>query len=317
VTVTAARDADPVNGSGFRHEALFYSGDAEFLAGTVPFVLEGVDRGESVLVVVSEPRLVSLRTALGPATAHVTFADMKLIGVNPARIIPVWLDFVDRFGSGGRAVRGVGEPIWAGRTDEEIVECQIHESLLNVAFAGPAAVTILCPYDAAALEHAVCDEAHHSHPWLRHAGVCSESTTFGESPANASPLSPVPRRAHREVFGADDVRRIRRLVAGVAAQAGLAADRAADLVLAVSEIAANSTRHGGGSGTFRAWITGESVICEVRDRGRIEHPLAGRLRPKPDQPGGRGLWLANQLCDLVQIRVTARGSTVRLHQHAA
>jgi anti-sigma regulatory factor (Ser/Thr protein kinase) len=310
-------DADPVSGSGFRHEALFYSGQDEFLAGTVPFVLEGVDAGEPVLVVVPEPRLAAFRTALGTASARVTFADMRLLGVNPARILPVWQDFVDRFGSGGRAVRGVSEPIWAGRTDEEIVECQIHESLLNVAFAGPEAVTILCPYDAVALEHAVCDEAHHSHPWLRHASVCSESTTFGENPASASPLSPAPRRAHREVFGGDDMRRIRHLVARVAAQAGLAADRAADLVLAVGEIASNSACHGGGSGTFRAWITGESVICEVRDRGRIEHPLAGRLWPNPDQPGGRGLWLANQLCDLVQIRVTARGSTVRLHQHAA
>ena len=88
-------------------------------------------------------------------------------------------------------------------------------------------------------------------------------------------------------------------------------------MLAVSEIAANSACHRDGSGTFAVWITDASVICEVRDRGRIEHPLAGRLRPGPDQPGGRGLWLANQLCDLVQIRVTARGSTVRLHQHAS
>ena len=57
-------DIDTVSGSGFRHEALFYSGDDEFLAGTVPFVLEGVETGEPVLVVVPEPRLAALRTAL-------------------------------------------------------------------------------------------------------------------------------------------------------------------------------------------------------------------------------------------------------------
>lgn len=315
--MTVVLDADSVNDSGFRHEALFYSGDDEFLAGTLPFVLEGVEIGEPVLVVIPEPRLAALRAALGAASAQVMFADMRLVGVNPARIIPVWQDFVDRLGSGGQAVRGVGEPTWVGRTDEELVECQIHEELLNVAFAGPEVVTILCPYDAAALEHSVCDEAHRSHPWLRHAGVSSESRTYGESPASASPLSPVPRRAHREEFGVGDVRHLRHFVAGLAAQAGLPDARAADLVLAVSEIAANSACYGGGSGKFAAWIAGASVICEVRDRGRIEHPLAGRLRPNPDQPGGRGLWIANQVCDLVQIRVTEAGSTVRVHQHAA
>jgi hypothetical protein len=117
--MTVAFDADVVSGSGFRHEALFYSGHDEFLAGTVPFVLEGVETGEPVLVVVPEPRLAALRTALGAASAHVTFADMRLVGVNPARIIPVWQDFLDRRGVDGRAVRGVGEPIWAGRTEKK------------------------------------------------------------------------------------------------------------------------------------------------------------------------------------------------------
>ena len=43
-----------------------------------------------------------------------------------------------------------------------------------------------------------------------------------------------------------------------------------------------------------------------------EGPLAGRLRPPPTQEGGRGLWLANQLCDLVQIRSRPGRTTVRL-----
>ena len=32
--------------------------------------------------------------------------------------------------------------------------------------------------------------------------------------------------------------------------------------------------------------------------------------------GGAGLWLANQLCDLVQISSSARGTTVRVYQAA-
>jgi hypothetical protein len=39
----------------------------------------------------------------------------------------------------------------------------------------------------------------------------------------------------------------------------------------------------------------------------------GRLRPPVDSAGGRGLWLANQLCDLVQVRALDEGNVVRLY----
>jgi hypothetical protein len=51
----------------------------------------------------------------------------------------------------------------------------------------------------------------------------------------------------------------------------------------------------------------------VRDRGRIDDPLVGRIRPGPEQHRGRGLWLVNQLCDLVQLRTSGNGTIVRMH----
>jgi hypothetical protein len=54
-------------------------------------------------------------------------------------------------------------------------------------------------------------------------------------------------------------------------------------------------------------------VCEVRDGGRFSDPLVGRRRPTSDRIGGRGLWIANQLCDLVQVRTFATRSIVRLH----
>ena len=58
---------------------------------------------------------------------------------------------------------------------------------------------------------------------------------------------------------------------------------------------------------------GEMLVSEVMDRGLIEDPLAGRRRPVPGQVGGHGLWLANQVCDLVQVRATPGGNVVRMH----
>ena len=84
-------------------------------------------------------------------------------------------------------------------------------------------------------------------------------------------------------------------------------------MLAVNEVATNSVRHGGGRGMLRIWQEPDALICEVRDGGRIDDPLAGRRRPGGAQIGGYGLWLANQVCDLVQVRSYADGSAVRVH----
>ena len=45
----------------FEHEAMFYRDDDDFLAGLVPFVIEGLDRDESVLVALPRARLHLLR----------------------------------------------------------------------------------------------------------------------------------------------------------------------------------------------------------------------------------------------------------------
>jgi anti-sigma regulatory factor (Ser/Thr protein kinase) len=114
-------------------------------------------------------------------------------------------------------------------------------------------------------------------------------------------------------FGLGDLASVRRFVAEAAAVGGLGPGRTHDLVLAASEVATNSLRHGGGQGSVRVWRHGEAVVCEVRDGGMFDLPLAGRVRPAPGQTSGFGLWLANQVCDLVQIRSFPDGSVVRLH----
>jgi anti-sigma regulatory factor (Ser/Thr protein kinase) len=35
--------------------------------------------------------------------------------------------------------------------------------------------------------------------------------------------------------------------------------------------------------------------------------------PADDLPGGQGLWLVNQVCDLVEVRSSPDGTTICLH----
>lgn len=107
---------------------------------------------------------------------------------------------------------------------------------------------------------------------------------------------------------------VREFTADRARRAGLAPRRVSDLVIAVSELAANTLAHTSGPGTLTMWVTDDEVICQVQDQGQITDPLAGRIRPDPDAPsGGRGLWVVYQVCDRVEIRTGPAGTTVRVH----
>src|SRR6478735_8123625 len=162
----------------FAHEALFYAGDDEFVAATAPFIREGVDAGEPVLVVVGAEKIARLREELNGHRDAVLFADMADIGANPARIIPAWQQFVEQHLRDDRPVRGIGEPIWAERTADELVECQRHESLLNLAFADAPAWRLLCPYDISKLSAAVIAEALRSHPIVVRSGKRGASASY-------------------------------------------------------------------------------------------------------------------------------------------
>ena len=303
----------------FRHEALLYAGMDGFLEGTVPFLRDAAEAGEPTLVVVSSGKIARLRAELGVTADEVIFADMGEVGTNPARIIPAWQAFVDRFADAGRPVRGIGEPIWAERSADELVECQRHEALLNLAFADAADFWLLCPYDTEALDDAVIETAHHSHPAVVDDGCWRESASYVDLEAVAAPfadpLPPAPRDAHELAFTDATLAAVRGFAAFHAAEAGLDELRAGDLVLAINEVATNSVRHGGGHGVVRLWGDAEAVICEVVDAGGVAAPLAGRERPRDGQMGGHGLWLVNQVCDLVQVRAFAGAGVVRMRMN--
>lgn len=115
-------------------------------------------------------------------------------------------------------------------------------------------------------------------------------------------------------FTSGTLAELRQVVSAWATAQALETERVEELVLAVNELATNSVRHGGGKGTLLLWREDDTLLCEVRDRGKIQDPLLGRTRPRPEAQSGRGLWLVNQLCDLVQIRSADTGSVVRVHK---
>jgi anti-sigma regulatory factor (Ser/Thr protein kinase) len=303
----------PLTPAGFRHEALFYADEDEFLAGTLPFVRDALAGDGAVLVALRSAKTSLLKHALGAKAKRVGFADMERLGRNPGRIIPAWWEFVRDHAGDGRPFRGIGEPIWPGRTAAQLGECHRHEWLLNRAFDDGPAWWLLCPYDTEGLDPEVLEQARTTHRHVTEGGASHTSETYSDVDPCADPLPAPAAHATELAFGAPELPLVRHIVAERARAAGLRRKRLIDLVLAVGELAGNSVRHGGGRGKLRIWRENGTFLCEVGDRGRIADPLAGRGLFDLERAGGRGLWLVHHVCDLVEIRSSAAGTVVRVH----
>jgi anti-sigma regulatory factor (Ser/Thr protein kinase) len=318
VTAVAPRVGSPSSRPvAFRHEAFLHRGDDEFTAGVLAFVREGLEDDEAVVVAEPPERLDRLRESLGDAAAAVRWLDVGWVGANPGRLVGVWTTALAETRAAGRQLRGVGEPAFPGRRPAELVECHVHELLLNRAFADGPGWRLMCPYDERSLPAAALSAAHRSHPeWSSPAARGATGAAAGTdldaelAAACAAPLPPPAGPVLRGRFGADDVPAVRHTVASWARSCRLPADQVELLELAASELATNAVRHGGGRGTVGMWTEPRCVVLEVRDEGPGTDPIAGRRPPGADDPAG--LHLLHQLCDLVQLRTSPAGTTVRV-----
>jgi anti-sigma regulatory factor (Ser/Thr protein kinase) len=156
-------------------------------------------------------------------------------------------------------------------------------------------------------------------PDSRGLGSAGITPVYRQTGVPASPSSsravrlPVPTNDAMYHTYRSDLSEVRALVLERAREAGLAEGRASDLVLAVSEAAANTLRHTKSSGTLAIWHNEREIVCEIRDAGLITNPMAGQVRPAPDATGGHGLWLVYQVCDFVELNSDASGTTIRMH----
>jgi anti-sigma regulatory factor (Ser/Thr protein kinase) len=302
----------------FVHPALFYRGEEEYLAGTVPYIQGGLATGQPVAVAVPTERLTLVRTELGATADRVLLIDMAVAGRNPGRIIPGLLcAFADAHPA--ERVRIIGEPLWPSRSPAEYPACVQHEALVNMAFAHRKA-TILCPYDAGALSPDALADAAATHPTVIEEGNEQTSPTYAPEQMIDQYNRPLPRPCDDAQatmnFDSTNLRQAGSFSHEYAARLGLAATRLPDLELAVSELVVNFAARGGGTGTLRVWAdAGDLVceVCEVCDSGDFTDPLVGRLPGGVRTTAGRAMLVANYVADLVRVYATADETAVQLH----
>jgi len=300
----------------FRHELYPYQGEAAFLQGATSFIKDALTADETVLVAVSQDKQAMLRDALGRSTTQerVSFVDTGALGRNPGRLIPAWQDWIAKSVTDGLPVRGISESPWGTATAAERGELRYHEWLLNRAFADSPAWWLLCPYDTTTVEPTVVDSASRCHPYHFSESVHGDNPAYADEPFAFDELTAPRDPDQLLIYGAGDLGRVRNKITACAFQHGLKGNRLQELLVAATEVAVNSVRHGGGSGTLRTWVGDDTLICQFDDAGHIRDPLAGRFRPTPHQIGGRGLWLVQQLS--TWWRSAPRPSTARRYGSA-
>ena len=299
--------------AGFTHAAMLYRGEGD-LARLGSMLRRATDVADTVHVAVPAETMRLISGQWHPALGTERLVDMSELGRNPARIIAAGQAFVEQ--RAGEHVYCVWEPAWPSRSQAELREVARHEALCNLAFRGRP-VTIFCLYDTTRLGEDVISAAMLTHPNVISTGEQQHANRTFLGPGRFPPGSdePLPLPSANADAVAFDARLgpVREFCAGRGRAAGLDGVRVNDLVLAVSEIAANALGHATGGGVIRSWCTDEEIVCQVEDAGYISDPLAGRYRKPADAQGGHGLWLVNRVCDLVERRSSPEGTVTRLH----
>ncbi|UWP82433.1 sensor histidine kinase [Dactylosporangium fulvum] len=299
------------------HQALLFDSPSAFLAAAVPFVTEGLHRGDTVVAVTSSGNTELLRDHLDHGTAsEVTFLSPTNWFDSPGRTLNAHHRRIDALHGDRGILRVLGEPVWTGLDDLETAEWGRYESVMNVALASSRA-WVVCGYDSRTLPPAIVDDARRTHPELA-VGTGSESSNTYTDPAYYYAEHNVPLIVRPDhgvewlpIFG--DLAPVRQFVADHAVRLGVPTARLDDFTLAVNEVATNALRHGAGHGEARLWATDRRVVCEIFDPGAAADNFLGFLRADPQAGKGHGLWIARQICDLLEMRTGEAGTTVRLH----
>lgn len=294
------------------HAAVFYRGEEDFLAAVLPFVQQGVDAGDEVLVALPTRNLALLREALGRTAQEVELTDMAEVGRNPARAFAMFGSRLNEVPP-GISIRVVGEPVWPGRNRDEYLACLENEALVNAAWADGRVAT-LCPYDAAHLPDDVLADARRTHPLAGNSGSIEPSTDYAWERVLAEcnrPLRTDPTAATYRLKELADLPAAREFAVERARSLGMFDDRAGDLSLIVTELSTNSLEYTTDGCLLSLWRRGAQLVCEVRDEGHLDDPLAGRRPSSPQAIGGRGLLLVNALADLVRIHTNHSGTTIQ------
>jgi anti-sigma regulatory factor (Ser/Thr protein kinase) len=294
---------------GLVHRTLLYAQEDDLVRRMGAFARDGLAAGEDTVVLAPARRLAALRRALGEA-APVGLVPNDLAGVR----LGTAFDDVRRH-LAGRAGRGrlrvAADWDLAGRSDSERRAFMRWEAAATAILADHAAI-VLCCHDGADQEVAAAARATHPEVWTD--GAWRADDAYRPPRVHLRECRSPPPLGGPPMPLADpwDLSPLRGRIAALGQEAGVDSGSIADFQIAANEVAANALWHAHGPREVRIAVLQGALVCEVRDGGPGLDPLVAHLPPGAGPANGRGLWIAHQLADVVQVVPEGAGTRVRL-----
>ena len=176
--------ADGNHGRGCRHEALLYSSPDELAVATLPFIRQGLARGEHLLVVLREAGRTVLHQALGGDADRIEFEDAIDWYQSPEHAFQGYTRYVDdHLAHGAARLRVVAEVVWPETSAKvDIARWKRYEAGISTAMAS-VPLSFICTYDTEELPTGIIADAERTHPVLRTAEGARPSARYAEPSA--------------------------------------------------------------------------------------------------------------------------------------
>jgi anti-sigma regulatory factor (Ser/Thr protein kinase) len=311
---------DTATAGSHAHVGFVTGSDDELLAGVLPYVEEGLQDGDLVLLSCSPVTAALITSALGDRADEVTTdGRMSLHGARVPDAVSVTGEWVRRAaGSRSGRLRVVGQVPFdeEPRTWREGLRYEAAANRLLTADVS----SVLCLFDTRLLPAPVLDGVGATHPVLLSGGTARPSGEYRD-PVDFARRLPLPREPVEDagpVFDVTDAPSLAALRGNLRAVISARVpdrDQAEDLHFAASEVASNAFRHGARPVSARVWVDDDRIVCAITDSGPgFDDPFTG-FRPAHGDDlalGGMGLWLARKLWDHVDVLPASPGVTVRL-----
>jgi anti-sigma regulatory factor (Ser/Thr protein kinase) len=295
----------------FRHNALVYESQDEYVVRSVTFLTEGLEAGEGAVVANTRPGLAVMREGLGPDAAQVTFVDVSSAYTRPARTLAAYHKVFAEQLQKTASLRAVAD-VQFGTDPGEWDMWMGYEAVFNRCFDHLPA-WVLCTYNANGTPDPILEGVWRTHPEVVAGDIWNTSDLY-EDPdqvLRAITAEPTPLTDLRSIPFGRDLEQFRERLASELVAEEVSEAKALDMLLAATEIATNAVEHGGGVEEVRVGRAQGRFVCEIVDRGNgFDDPAAGYLAPR--EGVGTGLWVARQLTWRIEFFQSPPGFTARI-----
>jgi anti-sigma regulatory factor (Ser/Thr protein kinase) len=298
------------------HALLLYDSEEGLRVHALPYLREGLDRGEEVMAVVSPGAQRVLRAALGDDARRVRWQAGDVSYRRLGEMFEGFRRFLAEQRAAGVAMRLLAENDTVG-TAERMAAYLRFEAMANEVYR-PYGYRWACLYDTRSHSAETLRQVRQVHPrLLHHGGREIRNGDYIEPASYVARAGPLPRPPTAVQLDAvvtvpgqlvvfrRQLRRWAEMLAG--------SDDAQAILIAVGEAVTNALEHGVPPVRVRAWTADGLVRVHVHDRGSRTIPAtAGYQRPSPQLDRGYGLWIIRQLADVVTTYCDGSGTTIAL-----